>query len=230
MMKAIENPLQADVSIDNDIHLLTQQERLKAVIYSHRMAVLSVTIAICTLFISVSINLTQWIYVRHTHNTYFATTNDGRIFQLMPLSVPIQSDNAVAGFAGRAITDTFTFDYVNYKKSMASVANNYTPAAFTEIKQNLAGRDGLVRQAKTNSWIVTATLMSAPQLVNKGFLPNTKTYAWRLIFPAMLTFQTENETSSERYTADVTVVRVDQKNNPRGIAIAKLSLTAGGQS
>jgi hypothetical protein len=40
----------------------------------------------------------------------------------------------------------------------------------------------------------------------------------------MITYQSEVQTSSQRYYADVTVVRVDQKNNPHGVSIAKLQL------
>ena len=45
-------------------------------------------------------------------------------------------------------------------------------------------------------------------------------YGWRFIFPVRITFQSETNVRTARYTADVVVVRESQKDNPKGIAIS----------
>lgn len=207
-----------------NIHTLTLEERLKAIILSHRAAI---KVSVMTSFVSMMLVIITSIVLlsTHTKRDYFATTTDGRIFRLSPLSSPIESDQAVEGFAGRALTDTFTFDYVSVKHQISSLADSYTPDAFTQIKKDLGKSGGIANEAVQNKWIVAATLMAAPELIHKGLLPKSSTYGWRMQFPLMITYQTEEKTSSQQYNADVTVIRVDQKNNPRGIAITNLQLT-----
>lgn len=207
-----------------NIETLTLEERLKAILLSHRALI---KIAVMTSFVSLMLTILTVVvfFSSHPKTDYFATTTDGKIFKLSPLSSPIESDGAVEGFAGRALTDTFTFDYVNVKHQISSLGDSYTPDAFTKIKQDLGKSGGIANEAVQNKWIVTATLMAAPELIHKGLLPKSSTYGWRMRYPLMITYQTEEKTSSQRYYADVTVIRVAQKNNPRGIAIANLQLT-----
>ncbi len=206
---------------------LTLEERLKAIILSHRAAIkVSLMMSAATLMLVILVGVL--VFTKTTDVKYFATTADGRIFRLMPLSNPIESDQAIEAFAGRALTNTFTFDYVNYQKQMADVAESYTSDAFTQIKLSLEKKGGIVSEAVNNKWVVTGNLMAAPQLIHKGLVPNTDTYGWRMRFPLLITYQSEEKTSSARYYADITVVRVDQRNNLRGIEIANLQLVSMG--
>jgi intracellular multiplication protein IcmL len=202
---------------------LTVEQRVHAIIFSHRAAVkislitsltaLILTILACALF-----------FGSHTKNYYFATTTTGQLFRLSPLSTPIESDPAVEGFTVNMLTNTFTFDYVNYKSQIDKLSENYTSDAFTLLKKDLETKGGIVAEAVNNKWIVTATVMASPELIHKGLLPNTKIFGWKMRVPIMITYQNEEQTSSQRYYADVTVMRVDQKNNPHGVAIANLQL------
>ena len=203
---------------------LTLEERLKAILLSHRALI---KISVMASFVSMILAIIALVILlgSHTENHYFATTTDGKLFRLLPLSSPIESDQAVESFAGRSLTDTFTFDYVNIKHQISGLGDSYTSDAFTQIKQDLGKSGGIASEAVKNKWIVTATLMAAPELIHKGLLPKSSTFGWRMRYPLMITYQTEEKTSSQRYYADVTVIRVDQRNNPRGIAIANLQLT-----
>ena len=206
-----------------NIETLTLEERLKAILLSHR-ALIKIAVMASLVSLILVILTSVVFFSAHVKNNYFATTTDGQLFKLSPLSSPIESDQAVEGFAGHALTDTFTFDYVNVKHQISSRGNFYTPDAFTQIKKDLGNSGGIANEAVKNKWIVKATLMAAPELIHKGLLPKSSTYGWRMSFPLMITYQTEEKTSSQQYTADVTVIRVNQKNNPSGIAIANLQL------
>jgi len=206
-----------------NIQSLTLEQRLEAIIFSQRAAIKVSSLLALALLIAV-ILVCVLLFNRTTDIKYFATSADGRIIRLSPLSAPIESDQAIASFASRTLTDTFTFDYVNYQKQIAEVANSYTADAFTQIKTDLAKNGGVMEEAIKNKWIVTGTLIAAPQVIQKGIEPSSKAYGWRFHIPLMITYQSEEKTSVARYTADVTAIRVDQRNNPRGIEISKLTL------
>jgi intracellular multiplication protein IcmL len=209
---------------DLELHILTSRERLKAVIQSHTALI---KIAVMLTYITAALVTISLIFVvkMEPKNQYFASSNDGRIVKLVPMNRPLMSLQGVENFAAKAISNTFTFDYANYQKQMTANANSFTNTAFSDIKKALQGNDGIISETLKNNWVVTANVMAAPQVVKQGEIGKTGIYGWRLIYPVTMTFQNEHDTRSSRYTVDVVVVRVNQKNHPRGVAIQKLTLT-----
>lgn len=213
---------------ENDVFMnpsLTVEQRLHAIIVSHRALIkISVITSLISLILVVLLGIV--IFASHTKNYYFATTTTGQLFRLSPLTTPIESDEAVEGFTADAVRNTFTFDYVNFKNQIDKLSENYTSEAFSLVKKDLETKGGIASEAIKNKWIVSSMVMASPELLHKGLVPNTNVYGWKMRVPVMITYQSEEQTSSQRYYADVTVVRVDQKNNPHGIAIANLQLVA----
>ncbi len=206
-----------------ELEILTSEKRLEVIVKSHTTLVkISLALAMIALFTVISLCVV--VVKLSPKNHYFASTDDGRIVQLTPLNEPLLSLQAVEDFAGRAISNTFTFDYANYTTQMTANITSFTTEAFSQIKANVESPQGIVTEAVKNSWAVTTNVMSAPQVPMQGKMPGGQ-YGWRLIFPVRITFQSENQVRSSRYTVDVVVVRENQKDNPKGIAIAKLTLT-----
>jgi len=206
-----------------ELEILTSEKRLEVIVKSHTTLV-KVSIIFALIALLTAITLCAVVIKLSPHDQYFATTSDGRIVHLTPLNEPLLSLQAVEDFAGRAISNTFTFDYANYRKQITANITSFTPKAFSQIKANLEGENGIVTQAVKNSWAVTTNIMSAPSVPMRGKRQNGQ-YGWRLVFPVRMTFQSETDVRSSRYIADVVVVRVSQKDNPKGIAISKLTLT-----
>ena len=213
----------ASVRTPLELEILTSEKRLEVVVKSHTTLVkISLALALITLLTVISLCFV--VIKLSPKNHYFASTSDGRIVQLTPLNEPLLSLQAVEDFAGRAISNTFTFDYANYKTQITQNITSFTPDAFSQIKSNLESSQGIVTEAVKNSWAVTTNVMAAPSVPMQGKMPDGR-YGWRLIFPVRITFQSETNVRTARYTADVVVVRESQKDNPKGIAISKLTLT-----
>jgi len=213
----------ASVRTPLELEILTSEKRLEVVVKSHTTLVkISLALALITLLTVISLCVV--VIKLSPKNHYFASTSDGRIVQLTPLNEPLLSLQAVEDFAGRAISNTFTFDYANYKTQITQNITSFTPDAFSQIKSNLESSQGIVTEAVKNSWAVTTNVMAAPSVPMQGKMPDGQ-YGWRLIFPVRITFQSETNVRTARYTADVVVVRESQKDNPKGIAISKLTLT-----
>ncbi len=217
----VENDTSSLSALELDI--LTSSKRLEVVVKSHTTLV-KISIALAFITVLTVVTLCTVVAKLSPHNQYFATTGDGRIVELTPLNEPLLSLQAVEDFAGRAISNTFTFDYANYRKDITQNTASYTPDAFSQIKANLESSSGIVTEAVKNNWVVTTNVMAAPSVSKQGVRKSGQ-YSWRLIFPVMMTFQSETNVRSSRYTVDVVVTRVSQKDNPKGIAIEKLLLT-----
>ena len=208
-----------------ELEILTSEKRLESVVRSHT-ALIKVTLAFAVIALLTVISLCFVVIKFSPKNRYFASTSDGRIVKLTPLSEPMLSLQAVEDFAGRAISNTFTFDYANYKTQITQNSPSFTAEAFSQIKKNLEAEQGIAQEAVKNSWAVTANVIAAPTVAMQGKMPNGR-YGWRLIFPVRMTFQSETTVRTARYTVDVIVVREKQKNNPKGIVISNLNLSAG---
>ena len=207
-----------------ELATMTTEERIKAITKSHS-TLIKISLVLAVISILCVVSLFVVIIQRKPEPKYFASTTDGRILPLVALDQPLLSLASVESFAGKAISQLFTFDYVNYQQQMTEHADDFTSEAFTEIKNTLQNNDGLLTEAIKNNWVVTATIMSAPQVVNQGEIGKSGVYGWRLIYPVMMTFQSEHSRQSARYTADVIVIRVKQTDNPTGIAIKSLILS-----
>lgn len=203
--------------------IASNEKRLQGVVRSHN-ALIKITLmsVLITLLLAVSLGIT--VIKLAPHNQYFATTSDGRLVKLTPLDEALLSLPAVEEFAGRAISNTFTFDYANYARQISANSDSYTTQAFDQIKSTLEGGQGIVTQAIAHNWVVTTTVMAAPTLAHQGQLPSGH-YGWRLIFLVRITFQSESQVHASRYTASVIVTRVNQTDNPKGVAISQLTLT-----
>jgi intracellular multiplication protein IcmL len=223
LKKQVKGKKTSSVSTSLELEILTSEKRLEVVVRSHT-TLIKISLAFALITLLTVISLCVVIFKLSPTNHYFATTSDGRIVQLTPLDEPLLSLQAVEDFAGRAISNTFTFDYANYKTQITNNINSFTSVAFSQIKENLESQQGIATEAVKNSWAVTTNIMSAPSVPMKGKMPNGR-YGWRFIFPVRMSFQSETNVRSSRYTADVIVVRESQKDNPKGIAISKLTLT-----
>ena len=74
---------------------------------------------------------------------YFATNDDGRITILHPLSTPVMSVNSLTEWATRAATASYTFDFVNYRKSLQDASVYFTGTGWQSFEKALVDSNNL---------------------------------------------------------------------------------------
>ena len=202
---------------------MMNEKRFRAIIQMNQVLIITVFSLLLLLVISLSGNvLLAWILKNKGQPEYFATTTDGRLYALKSLDEPILSQMAVSTFAQRALLKTFSFTYLNSEEVFTGVRGAYSDTAFDSLMRDLHSQHGLVEDAEKNKYLVSALLLSAPRLLSQGIDSITGRYTWQYTYPIQLTFQNENTTLSARFDMTVTLVRVDQRNNPFGIEIDKV--------
>jgi intracellular multiplication protein IcmL len=64
---------------------------------------------------------------------YFATSINGRITPLFPLSEPNQSDSAVLQWANQAAIAAFTYNFVNYRTELQASSGFFTAEGWDQF-------------------------------------------------------------------------------------------------
>ena len=175
------------------------------------------------LFISIVMNalLTLLFIYVITHPPaprYFATSINGRITPLFPLTEPNQSDSAVLQWANQATVAAFTYNFVNYREELQASSGFFTADGWTQFLNALAQSNNL-DAVKAKKLIVSAVATRAPVILQKGELNGR--YSWRVQMPILVTYQSANEFSQQNNVVTLLITRVSTLNSPRGIGIAQ---------
>ncbi len=158
-------------------------------------------------------------------NRYFATTEDGRLVQMVALSEPNLSVPALMSWTAQSATEVMSFSFVDYKRRLQEASRNFTRKgweSFTTALQN----SRFIETVEANQYVVTAVPRSAPILVEEGLVLGR--YQWVVELPMTFTFQAGSKTQSSQQLVRITIVRVSKLESPNGIGIEQWIATAGG--
>lgn len=149
---------------------------------------------------------------------YFATSINGRITPLFPLSEPNQSDSAVLQWANQAAIAAFTYNFVNYRDELQASSGFFTAEGWDQFLNALQQSNNL-DAVKAKKLIVSAVATRAPIILQKGVLNGS--YSWRVQMPILVTYQSASEFSQQNNVVTMLITRVSTLNSPRGIGISQ---------
>lgn len=147
---------------------------------------------------------------------YFATSIDGRITPLTPLSEPNQSDSAILQWTNQAAIAAFTYNFVNYRQELQASSGFFTADGWSQFLSALQSSNNL-EAVKAKKLIVSAVATRAPVILQKGVLNGL--FAWRVQMPILVTYQSASEFTQQNNVVTMLVTRVSTLNSPRGIGI-----------
>ena len=149
---------------------------------------------------------------------YFATSINGRITPLFPLTEPNQSDSAILQWANQAAIAAFTYNFVNYRDELQASSGFFTADGWNQFLTALQQSNNL-EAVKAKKLIVSAVATRAPIILQKGLLNGR--YSWRIQMPLLVTYQSASEFSQQNNVVTMLVTRVSTPNSPRGIGITQ---------
>lgn len=182
---------------------------------------------ILALMISVAINLVQiamlfYIITHPPAPQYFATSINGRITPLFPLSEPNQSDSAIRQWANQAVIAAFTYNFVNYRDELQAASVFFTPEGWDQFMNALKESNNL-DAVKAKKLVVSAVATGAPVILKKDILNGV--YSWRVQMPILVTYQSASEFSQQNVLVTLLIKRISTLNSPRGIGISQIILS-----
>ena len=159
-----------------------------------------------------------YLFTHRPESKYFATTQSGRVLQLVPLSSPMLSTEALLSWASQVAMGSYTYNFANYRQRIQTQEINFTSDAWQQFLLQLkdSGNIQAVDQRKIN---VSAVVSGAPVVVYQGMLDGR--YAWKVQVPLLVTFVSASDRFQKNYMVTMVIVRVSTVQNQNGVAVAQ---------
>lgn len=158
------------------------------------------------------------ISVHQPENRYFATTEDGRLIPMVPLSEPNLSTPALLSWSAQAVSETMSFSFSNYKRNLQESSRHFTKTGWESFSSALQSAK-IIESIVANTQEITAVPRGAPVLSFEGIVAGQ--YQWRLQIPILLSYVSGSKTRSDNWIITLVVVRVPRLESPNGVGIAQ---------
>lgn len=159
-----------------------------------------------------------YLFTHRPEPKYFATTQSGRVLQLVPLSNPMLSSESLLSWASQVAMGSYTYNFANYRQKIQMQEVNFTSDAWQQflLQLNNSGNIQAIDQRKIN---VSAVIAGAPVIVYEGMLSGR--YAWKVQVPLLVTFVSASDRFQRNYMVTMVIVRVSTVQNQSGVAVAQ---------
>lgn len=156
---------------------------------------------------------------------YFATTIDGRIMPLFPLSEAMLSPAELLQWAHRAAVSAYTYNFVNYRSAMQQLQNKFTSDGWRYYEDALRTARTL-EMVIAKKLVVSAVATGTPVILDQAIVSGR--YSWKVQIPLLVTYQSPNEQTQQPMVVTIIISRVPTVDMPKGIAIVSfVSSTQG---
>ncbi len=156
------------------------------------------------------------IKIHQPKHFYFATTEDGRLIPMVPLSQPNLSAPSLMSWVAQGTTEVMTFGFSDYRRRLQESSRNFTKRGWESFTQALQ-RSRIIEMVEVNQQIITAAPRGAPVLKSEGLVAGR--YQWVVQIPLILTYMSGAKTSNTGLLVTVVVVRVPRLESPNGVGI-----------
>jgi intracellular multiplication protein IcmL len=149
---------------------------------------------------------------------YFATTKDGRIIRLHPLTAPVLAQEAVSQYAVRGVLKAYSFNFAHYKQDLEQASRYFSSQGWQKFKSSLK-EAGMLDLVINKRLVANAVTTGAPTLLKKGVINGR--YTWQFQIPILVTYESASETLRQALTVTVMIQRVSIINHPKQIAVTQ---------
>lgn len=156
------------------------------------------------------------INIHQPENRYFATTEDGRLIPLVPLTQPNLSTPALLSWTAQAATEVMTFSFNDYKRQLQQASRNFTKSGWQNFTAALE-RSGIIEKMEVGRQVLTTVPKGAPILESEGIFNGR--YEWTVQIPLAQTYESGSKVENTTSLTTIRIVRVPRLENSNGIAI-----------
>ena len=158
------------------------------------------------------------IYVHQPENRYFATTEDGRLIPMVPLTQPNLSTPALLSWVAQSVSETMSFSFSNYRRNLQESSRHFTRDGWESFSKALQ-QAKIIESIEANTQELTAVPRGAPILKYEGVSGGQ--YQWQVQIPMILTYVSGSKSRSDNWIVTIVVVRVPRLESPNGVGIAQ---------
>lgn len=157
---------------------------------------------------------------------YFATSTDGRITPIYPLTRPVVSASALLQWANQAAVAAYSYNFSNYRTALQEASEYFTPKGWKDFQAALK-TSGNLETVIGKKLVVSAVATGAPVIIEQGLLRGR--YAWKVQMPILVNYESANTSIQDTLVVTLLITRVSPLQVPKGIAISQyIAAPAGG--
>ena len=186
----------------------------------YRKLLSALLVLLVLLFLSLAFNIYQ--SMSKPEPKYFATTTDGRIMQLFPLSDPMLSPNDLLQWAYGAALDAYNYNFVNYREALQQLQNKFTADGWRYYEDALVQSRNL-ETVLAKKLVVSAVATGTPVILDSAVVSGR--YSWRVQIPLLVSYQSPNELTQRSVVVTMIVSRVPTVDYPKGVAVVSFVAT-----
>jgi intracellular multiplication protein IcmL len=128
-----------------------------------------------------------WAKNQKVDRQYFSTEQGtGRFTRILPMSEPHLDDASLSNWVRDCVTETNTYDFVNYQKQLMVAKGCYTDSGWEQFEAALA-KAGTLDTVKKERLVASAVVTGAPVVLQQGMFNGA--YAWQMQLPMTVTYQ-----------------------------------------
>jgi intracellular multiplication protein IcmL len=157
------------------------------------------------------------INVHQPQDKFFATTSDGRVVPMVPMSQPNLSKPALLSWATQAATEVMTFGFNDYRRRLQEASRHFTREGWLSFTEALKNAD-IIEAVQVNRQAITAAPRSAPVLISEG-VRNDGRFQWEVSIPMNITTSFGGQSKNDFWNVKLTIVRVPVLESPNGVGI-----------
>lgn len=154
--------------------------------------------------------------LRHPVLRYVPLDANGIPVLLTPLASRDFSDEAVVNWAGRAVNETLTLGFHDFRARLQSARGYFTPGGYDLLMKAFTDAN-FIKDIVANKFVVQVTQRSAPVILDQGVAAGL--YRWTVQVPVTVTFDTDRTQTRQNQTITLLLVRQDRISTKDGIAI-----------
>jgi len=156
------------------------------------------------------------VVTTQTKQVYFATTTDGRILPLVPLTEAYRSPAEIVTWAAKTSQDVMRFGYFDYHNRLQDASTKFTATGYDAFNKALKD-SGLLDAVSSRKLSVTMTVNAAPEITSEGVFNGV--FTWDLRFPVTIKFDGAEPPQPTNAELHLRIVRVSTLQVPDGIGI-----------
>jgi len=168
------------------------------------------------IIVLLGVAIASMILTMETRYVYFATTADGRIINIVPLSEPYRSNADVLTWTARAARDSMQFNYSDFRQRLEQASSNFTVTGKEAFLKALTEAN-ILKTVEARKALLSIELEAAPEIIRDGVSDGV--YTWKIKMPVVIRFEGQEVPGAQRALLLLTVVRVSTLQNPDGISI-----------
>ena len=159
------------------------------------------------------------IYTTPKQN-FYASTTTGEVIPIESLSEPVVTQDFIVQWSKLVVRSAYTFDFNNADKELQANETNFTPDGWNSFLAAMQ-QSGFLDTVKQKRLFVSSVI-NGPAVITDQYIYNGQ-YTWNVQMPVLILFTSASEHLNRQFYINLTIKRVPNLLNARGVAVTNFS-------